>query len=102
VSNQPQQPQQLRITLDDETAQGSYVNFANIIHSPGEFIIDLGRVVPGRPDVKISSRLIFSPLHAKQFLVALGQNVGMYEQKFGEIKLDVSPAFPVVSDEPSN
>ena len=41
-----QQPQQLRIVLDEETAQGSYVNFANIIHSPGEFVVDLGRGGP--------------------------------------------------------
>jgi hypothetical protein len=94
--------QQLRIVLDEETAQGSYVNFANIIHSPGEFIVDMGRVVPGRPEVKISSRLILSPLHAKQFLQALAHNVGLYEQKFGEIRIDLSPAFPAVSDEPSN
>ncbi len=97
-----QQQQQLRIVLDEETAQGSYVNFANIIHSPGEFVVDLGRVVPGRPDVKISTRLILSPLHAKQFLQALGHNVGLYEQKFGEIRIDLSPAFPAASEEPSN
>src|SRR2546430_11199266 len=31
---QQQQPQQIRITLDDNVAQGEYINFANIIHSP--------------------------------------------------------------------
>jgi hypothetical protein len=98
----PEEQQQLRIILDEETAQGSYVNFANIIHSPGEFVVDLGRVVPGRPDVKISTRLILSPLHAKQFLQALTHNVALYEQKFGEIRLDLSPAFPAASEEPSN
>jgi hypothetical protein len=94
--------QQLRIVLDEETAQGSYVNFANIIHSPGEFVVDLGRVVPGRPDVKITTRLILSPLHAKQFLQAMAHNLGLYEQKFGEIRIDLSPTFPAVTDEPSN
>lgn len=98
----PEEQQQLRIILDEETAQGSYVNFANIIHSPGEFVVDLGRVVPGRPDVKISTRLILSPLHAKQFLQALTHNIGLYEQKFGEIRLDLSPSFPAASEEPSN
>ncbi len=100
VADTPEQT--VRVVLDDDTAQGQYVNFANIIHSPGEFVIDLGRVVPGRPDVKISSRLIMSPLHAKQFLGALAQNVSMYEQKFGEIRVDMTPHFPAVSEEPSN
>ncbi len=90
-----QQQQTIRITLDDQVAQGEYINFANIIHSPSEFVIDLGRMVPGRPDVKIYSRVIMTPLHAKQLLEALGHNIGLYEQKFGEIRLEGAPAFPV-------
>ncbi len=97
-----QQPpnQTIRITLDDNVAQGEYVNFANIIHSPSEFVIDLGRVVPGRGDVKIYSRVIMTPLHAKQLLEALGHNIGLYESKFGEIRVDAATQFSV--NEPSN
>ncbi|HEX9985923.1 MAG TPA: DUF3467 domain-containing protein [Thermoanaerobaculia bacterium] len=100
LMEQPQQ-QTIRITLDDTTAQGEYVNFANIIHSPSEFVLDLGRVVPGRPDVKIYSRVIMTPLHAKQLLDALGQNIAIFEQKHGEIR--VGDAVPFSSgNEPSN
>ena len=96
-----QDPQNtIRITLDDAVAQGEYINFANIIHSPSEFVIDLGRIVPGRPDVKIYSRVIMTPLHAKQFLDALGHNIGLYESKFGEIRVEGAPQFG--STEPSN
>lgn len=97
---QQQPPQQIRITLDDAVAQGEYINFANIIHSPSEFVIDLGRIVPGRPDVKIYSRAIMTPLHAKQLLEALGHNIALYEQKFGEIRLE--GAQPFATNEPSN
>ncbi len=90
----PQQPQQtIRITLDDDVAQGEYVNFANIIHSPSEFVIDLGRVVPGRNDVKIYSRVILTPLHAKQFLDALAHNIGLFQQKYGEIRGDAGAPY---------
>src|SRR5512145_937672 len=97
-----QQPQQntIRITLDDATAQGEYVNFANIIHSPSEFVIDLGRIVPGRNDVKVYSRAIMTPLHAKQLLQALAQNISLFEQKFGEIRTDAATQYSV--NEPSN
>ena len=95
-----QQQQTIRITLDDAIAQGEYINFANIIHSPSEFVIDLGRIVPGRPDVKIYSRVIMTPLHAKQLLEALTHNVGLYEQKFGEIRVEGPQQFS--SSEPSN
>jgi hypothetical protein len=95
-----QPPQPIRIMLDDQVAQGEYVNFANIIHSQSEFVIDLGRVVPGRTDVKIYSRVILTPLHAKQFLEALAHNISLFEQKFGEIRADATPQF--ASNEPSN
>lgn len=95
-----EQPQQIRIVLDDHVAQGEYVNFANIIHSPSEFVIDLGRIVPGRTDVKIFSRIIVSPLHAKQLLAALAQNISLFEQKYGEIHVDAVQGF--TSNEPSN
>lgn len=96
-----QQPSQtLRIVLDDDVAQGQYVNFANIIHSPSEFIVDLGRVVPGQMDVKIYSRVILGPLHAKQLLEALAHNINLFERKFGEIRMD--PGAPVALSEPSN
>ncbi|MBK5260895.1 MAG: DUF3467 domain-containing protein [Thermoanaerobaculia bacterium] len=85
----------IRITLDDQTAQGDYVNFANIIHSPSEFVIDLGRMVPGRTDVKVYSRVIMTPMHAKQLLEALAQNISLFEQKFGEIRIDAATQFAV-------
>lgn len=100
---EPEQPAQtIRITLDDQVAQGQYVNFANIIHSPSEFVIDLGRIVPGRNDVKVYSRVIMTPLHAKQLLDALAHNIALFEQKFGEIKVDAAAQYSVEPTEPSN
>jgi hypothetical protein len=99
MENETQQPT-IRIVLDENVAQGEYVNFANIIHSQSEFVIDLGRVVPGRNDVKIYSRVIMTPLHAKQFLEALAHNIGLFEQKYGEVRGDA--AAPFSQNEPSN
>src|ERR1700675_1718677 len=93
MPDEQQPPQTIRISLDDQTAQGQYVNFANIIHSPSEFVIDLGRIVPGRNDVKVYSRVIMTPLHAKQLLEALAQNISLFEQKFGEIKVEAAQQF---------
>ena len=99
---QPQQPT-IRITLDEAVSQGEYVNFANIIHSPSEFVIDLGRMMPGRTDVKIYSRVIMTPLHAKQLLEALAQNISLFEQKFGEIRVENASTTPFsFNNEPSN
>lgn len=95
------QPPTINIVLDEKLAQGEFVNFANIIHSPSEFVIDLGRIVPGRTDVRVYSRVIMTPLHVKQLLQALAQNIALFEQKYGEIRLDPAQGFPAAS-EPSN
>ncbi len=89
-------PQTLQFSIDDTVANGVYVNFANIIHNPAEFVIDFGRVVPGRTDVRVLSRVLTSPVHAKQLLNALSQNVALYEKTFGNIRTDfeAAPAAP--------
>lgn len=95
------QKQTMRVVLDEKVSQGEYVNFANIIHSPSEFVLDFGRIMPGRPEAKVYSRIVTSPQHAKQFLQALAQNVALYEQKFGQIQIFIAPP-ELAPDEPSN
>ena len=93
VADQPPKPDApnppaLQFTIDDAVANGVYVNFANIIHNPAEFIIDFGRVVPGKSDVRVHSRVLLTPVHAKQLLSALAQNVALYEKNFGTIRTE--------------
>jgi hypothetical protein len=76
-----------RVEIEEEVADGTYANVANIIFSPVEFVFDFGRGVPGRPHLKIMSRIIMSPLTAKQFLKNLTDHVARFEQQFGEIKI---------------
>ncbi len=85
-------PPTLQFSIDDAVANGVYVNFANIIHNPAEFVLDFGRVVPGRTDVRVLSRVLTSPVHAKQLLNALAQNVALYEKTFGPIRTDFEAA----------
>lgn len=82
----------LRFEMAPEIADGAYINIANIIHSETEFIMDFGWAMPGRPEVKIRARIITSPKHAKQLMLALEDNVGKYEYKYGTI--DVSTLAP--------
>lgn len=75
----------LEIQLDEEIAQGAYVNLAVVNHNESEFVIDLIFVQPQTPRAKVRSRVILSPQHAKRFVAALQDNIGRYEQSFGEI-----------------
>ena len=85
MENQPPKEIPLRARIDDAVAEGIYINFGSIAHNRSEFILDLGRMVPGRPDVKILTRLLTTPLVAKQLCRALSQNLEQYEKTYGEI-----------------
>jgi len=87
-------PPSLQFSIDDTVANGVYVNFANIIHNPAEFVLDFGRVVPGRNDVRVLSRVLTTPVHAKQLMNALAQNVALYEKTFGTIRTDFETPRP--------
>ncbi len=84
MSSQPPQAQ-VKLTVSDQQALGTYANFVSIVHNFAEFILDFGRVVPGRDDVQVVSRLVMTPVHVKQLLRALAENVTIYERNFGEI-----------------
>ena len=75
----------LEIQLDEEMAQGAYVNLAVVNHNEAEFVVDLIFVQPQTPRAKVRSRVILSPQHAKRFVAALQENINRYEQNFGEI-----------------
>ncbi len=75
----------IKITVPDHLALGTYANFASIVHNFAEFIIDLGRIAPGRDDVQVVSRVVMTPVHVKQLLRALSENIAIYERNFGEI-----------------
>jgi len=92
----------VKVTIDEATAEGHYVNFANILHNPTEFVLDFGRVVPGRPDVKVMARVLMTPYHAKQLARALQQNIEIYERNYGEIRSDFPTPMPETADSPTN
>jgi hypothetical protein len=63
----------------------TYSNFAVITHSASEIVIDLAQVMPQVPEARVQARIVMTPLNAKLFLRALGDNLGRYENQFGAI-----------------
>ena len=64
-----------------------YANLARISHSPTEFIVDFGHMLPGEPTANINSRVVMTPLSTKLLLRALHENVARFEAAFGEITI---------------
>jgi len=81
----------LEIQVEEEVAQGAYVNLAVVNNNESEFVIDFIFVQPQAPRAKVRSRVILSPQHAKRFAAALQENIGRYEKNFGEIVLAHRP-----------
>lgn len=73
------------IDLPEEVAGGTYCNIVAIAHSPAEFILDFIQMLPGSPKATVKSRVIMAPIHAKQLLMALNENMDKFEQNFGAI-----------------
>ncbi|MBS1560710.1 MAG: DUF3467 domain-containing protein [Bacteroidetes bacterium] len=89
MANNDQQPQQqMTIELGEKEAEGIYSNLAIISHSPAEFVIDFTRILPGVPKARVHARIVMTPQHAKLLLHALAENVGKFEQQYGEISVD--------------
>ncbi len=65
-----------------------YANLAKITHAALEFLVDFKRLAPESREVDTTPtlvRIVMHPVVAKAFRDALAQNVGRYEEQYGEI-----------------
>ena len=88
MSQPPPQNRQMPINIEmPAELEAVYTNFALLTHSASEVIIDFARVLPNMPKARVYSRVIMTPMNAKLLLRALAENLGKYEEQFGEIML---------------
>ena len=85
---------QLQIQLDDDVANGTYINMALVNHTETEFTLDFIYVQPQQPKAKVRSRIITNPKHMKRLLLAISDNVAKFEARFGTIEI-TDPDNPV-------
>jgi len=83
VSATPRVDPVVQVGATPQELQGRYSNFALLQHSKNEFVFDflwrLGN------EVRLASRIISSPAHAKALYEALGKNLKKYEKAHGKI-----------------
>ncbi len=87
-------PVQIKIDIDEATAQGTYANLALLSHTETEFVLDFIYANPQVPKAKVRARILSSPIHTKRLLTALQENVKRYEGQFGVIKVSGDPDKP--------
>ena len=64
-----------------------YVNVVRISHSPAELVMDFAHLLPGNPSARVKNRLVMSPIGAKLFYLAMGENLARYEASYGPISI---------------
>src|SRR3989304_133419 len=71
-----------------------YANLARISHSPADIVMDFAHALPGENKAVIKARVLMSPLSAKLFYRALGDNIARFEAAFGGMTIprNTSPA----------
>jgi hypothetical protein len=80
----------LQIYMDEDVAQGTYINLSMVNHTEHEFTFDFIYVQPQQPKGKVRARIISSPKHTKRFLMALQENLKKYEEKFGKVEFSAA------------
>ena len=75
----------LEIQMDDDVAQGMYINLCMVHHDENEFTIDVMYAPPHRRRARIRARIISSPKHTKRLMHALQDQIGRYEERYGTI-----------------
>ncbi len=86
MSNKKGQPQ-VRVNIElPQDLEAIYSNFALITHSPSEIVVDFAKLLPNMPKAKVYARIVMTPMNAKLLHRALGDNLGKFQEKFGEIK----------------
>jgi hypothetical protein len=78
----------VNIELGEKESEGIYSNLALITHSPSEVVIDFARHLPGAPKSRVYARIIMTPFHAKALLLALEENLGKFEAKYGKVRMN--------------
>jgi hypothetical protein len=80
---------EVKIHVGPDKITGEYCNMAAIHHSRNEFIMDF--IFRMGDEGHVVSRVITNPEHAKALLLALEENLGRYEAKFGGLAPEPHP-----------
>lgn len=57
-----------------------YANYFEIGHNAFEFLLDIGQVEPQSGEIRFTSRIAISPVHAKLLSELLTRSIGQFEE----------------------
>jgi hypothetical protein len=69
-------------TCDGEKLEGRYANYFKVGHNAFEFVFDFGQYYPGSEKANLYTRIVTSPVHAKELLKVLQISIEEYEKVY--------------------
>lgn len=78
-----QQPQEIRLKINDDQLKGSYANAMKVSYNQEAFVLDFAHITP--PQGIVTARIVTSPRHLKQMINAFQNSLKLYEERFGKI-----------------
>ena len=82
-------PNEIKVKIADEVLKGCYANTLLVSHTAEEFVLDFILSLP--PQAVCNARVIIHPGHLKRVIVALQQNLALYEAKHGVVAANADP-----------
>jgi len=79
----------IQLAIDEEVAQGRYINFTLANFNKEEFVLDFVFMQPQTGKANVRSRIIVTPANAKRLAMLLMESVSNYEQKYGPISHNI-------------
>ena len=64
---------------------GRYANYFEVGHNAFEFLLDFGQLYSEEPEAQMHTRIITSPIFAKQLAETLNRALYQYEQAYGPV-----------------
>lgn len=76
--------------VSEDRRVGAYADVTRISVSPYTISLEFAQVIPPHGSLhqsaRVIDRIVMSPGHARAFYDLLGENLKLYEEKFGEAK----------------
>lgn len=89
MKNKEKQANKRQIKIADNLPGAEYANAMQVNHNPDEFQLVFLSILGGSG--RVTSKVITNPGHFKRIIAAMQENLKKYEERFGEIKVSVSP-----------
>ena len=70
---------------NSELLEGRYANYFEIGHNAFEFLLDFGQVYSEGPEGRMHTRIVTSPIFARQLAEVLNRALAQYEQMHGPV-----------------